>query len=175
MGLSTMTKIPEYCCILFCKFARIQNLDIMDKDYTFYHHTPIQIRFNDVDIMGHVNNSVYQNYFDYARMQYFEEVFGYRMDWYDKALVLAKIEIEYLHPVRMYDSIRVLTKVYALGNKSLRMEQRLVGEQPEDVRCVNRAVLAGFNYIQGQSLELLAIWRESIKDYEKDLHFDRES
>ena len=150
----------------------MQNPGAMDKDYTFYHQTPIQIRFNDVDIMGHVNNSVYQNYFDYARMQYFEKVFGYRMDWYDKALVLVKIEIEYFQPVQMYDSIRVLTKVVHLGNKSLRMEQRLVGEQPEDVRCTNRAVLSGFNYIQGKSLELLDIWRESIKDYEKDLNFD---
>ena len=89
----------------------------MEKEPVFYHQTPIQIRFNDVDIMGHVNNSVYQNYFDYARLQYFEQVFGYRMDWYDKALVLVKIEIEYLKPVEMYEigrascRERVYTKV----------------------------------------------------------------
>ena len=36
----------------------------------FFHETPLQIRFNDVDVMGHVNNSVYQNYFDVARLRY---------------------------------------------------------------------------------------------------------
>ena len=138
----------------------------MEEEPVFYHQTPIQIRFNDVDIMGHVNNSVYQNYFDYARLQYFEQVFGYRMDWYDKALVLVKIEIEYLKPVEMYDRVRVLTRVYHLGNKSLRMEQRLVGEQDEDVRCRNVAVLSGFSYPDGRAIELLDKWRKRIVTYE---------
>ena len=153
----------------------MQSLEVMEKNYTFYHQTPIQIRFNDVDIMGHVNNSVYQNYFDYARLQYFEEVFGYRMDWYGKALVLVKIEIEYIRPVMMYDPVKVLTKVYHLGNKSLRMEQRLVGEQSDDVRCMNRAVLSGFSYPEGQSVELPDIWRQSIQEFEKDVGFDQRS
>jgi len=149
----------------------MQRTDTMGNRYTFYHQTPIQIRFNDVDIMGHVNNSVYQNYFDYARLQYFEEVFGYRMDWYDKALVLVKIEIEYVRPVWMYDPVKVLTRVYHLGNKSLRMEQRLVGSRPDDVRCTNHAVLSGFSYPDGASIELLDIWKARIKDYEKDMDF----
>ena len=41
----------------------------MDQQIQFFHKTPIQIRFNDVDVVGHVNNSVYQNYFDAARMR----------------------------------------------------------------------------------------------------------
>jgi len=135
----------------------------------FFHRTPIQIRFNDVDIMGHVNNSVYQNYFDYARMQYFQRVFGYRVDWYDKALVLVKIEIEYNRPVEMYDPIEVLTKVYHLGNKSLRMEQRLVGSSDDDLRCSNRAVLSGFGYREGAAIELPDSWREGIGAFEEDL------
>ncbi|HKL38135.1 MAG TPA: thioesterase family protein [Bacteroidales bacterium] len=138
----------------------------MEKEPVFYHQTPIQIRFNDVDIMGHVNNSVYQNYFDYARLQYFEQVLGYRMDWYDKALVLVKIEIEYLKPVQMYDQVRVFTRVYHLGNKSLRMEQRLVGEKEDDVRCRNYAVLSGFSYPEGRAVELQEKWRQAIVEYE---------
>ena len=144
----------------------------MEAHGTFFHRTPIQVRFNDVDIMGHVNNSVYQNYFDYARLQYFEQVFGYRMDWYDKALVLVQIEIEYQKPVEMYDRVQVLTKVYQLGNKSLRMEQHLTGSDEKDVRCSNRAVLSGFSYPQGQSIELLEQWRDRILQFESDLSFE---
>ncbi len=141
----------------------------MEQGYTFYHKTPVQVRFNDVDIMGHVNNSVYQNYFDFARMRYFEEVFGSRVDWYDKALVLVKIEIEYQKPVRMYDFIQVLTKVHYLGNKSLQMKQHLVGKSADDVRCSNKAVLAGFSYTEGDSIHLLDEWKEKINRYEQDL------
>jgi len=141
-------------------------------ELTFFHETPLQIRFNDVDVMGHVNNSVYQNYFDVARLRYFEDIFGYRMNWYDNALVLVHIEIDFIKSVEMYDQVKVLTKVYQLGNKSLRMEQRIVGEDNEDVRCVNRAVLSAFNYNEGKATPLLDEWREKIKKYEKDVNFE---
>ena len=141
-------------------------------ELTFFHETPLQIRFNDVDVMGHVNNSVYQNYFDVARLRYFEDIFGYRMNWYDNALVLVHIEIDFIKSVEMYDQVKVLTKIYQLGNKSLRMEQRIVGENPEDVRCFNRAVLSAFNYNEGKAVPLLNEWRAKIKKYEKDISFE---
>ena len=34
--------------------------------------TPIQIRFNDIDILGHVNNVMFGHYCDVARSDYFE-------------------------------------------------------------------------------------------------------
>jgi acyl-CoA thioester hydrolase len=40
------------------------------------HTTPVQIRFNDIDLMGHVYNAKYQEFFDLARIKYFEEVLG---------------------------------------------------------------------------------------------------
>jgi acyl-CoA thioester hydrolase len=124
-----------------------------------------------VDVVGHVNNSVYQNYFDAARMRYFEEVFGYRMDWHDQLLVLVKIEIEYQKPVDMYDSTQVLTKVFRLGNKSLQMIQHLTGPDPKDIRCINRAVLSGYDYRKNEAIPLLNRWRESIETFEKDVDF----
>jgi acyl-CoA thioester hydrolase len=143
----------------------------MQNDYQFYHRTPVQIRFNDVDVMGHVNNSVYQHYFDIARLQYFEQVFGYRLDWHDEVLVLVRIEIDFVKPVFMYDPIQILTKVYGLGNKSLKMEQRLVGEQDDDIRCRSHAVLSGFDYEKGESVPLLDEWRERIGKFEQDVDF----
>ena len=34
-------------------------------------NTPIQLRFNDIDQMGHVNNAVIMEFFDYGKMKYF--------------------------------------------------------------------------------------------------------
>ena len=143
----------------------------MSQEIRFFHQTPIQIRFNDVDVVGHVNNSVYQNYFDAARMRYFEKVFGHRLDWHKQILVLVKIEIEYQKPVNMYDEIKVLTKVHHLGNKSLHMIQHLTGSEPSDVRSINKAVLSGFDYKQNASIPILEEWRDSIRKFEKDLDF----
>ena len=36
----------------------------------FHHVLPLQIRFNDVDKFGHVNNTVYFQFYDTAKTDY---------------------------------------------------------------------------------------------------------
>ena len=40
----------------------------------FHHSLEAQLRFNDVDIFGHINNSVYLQLLDLAKVRYFEEI-----------------------------------------------------------------------------------------------------
>jgi acyl-CoA thioester hydrolase len=56
----------------------------------------IHVRFSDLDILGHVNNSVYLSYFEIARVHYFGELLGTSWDWKTFTVVLVKNEIEYL-------------------------------------------------------------------------------
>lgn len=137
----------------------------------FFHKTPVQIRFNDIDIMAHVNNSVYQNYFDMARMSYFEEVFEQKMQWKVRALVLATIKIDYLNPIFLDEKIVVLSKVYKLGNKSLQMQQEIINEQTNELKAKNDAVLVAFGVQEDQAIQLPEDWREKIINYEKDIQF----
>lgn len=44
--------------------------------HTYFHSTPIQIRFNDIDQLGHATNSVYQQYFDLGKMAYLDQEIG---------------------------------------------------------------------------------------------------
>ncbi len=132
----------------------------------FLHKTPIQIRFNDVDIMAHVNNSVYQNYFDMARLQYFEMIFEQKMNWEEKALVLAKITIEYFNPIFLGEEIMVVSKVYKLGNKSLQMKQEIVNAITKEVKAKNDAVLVAFLSKENEAVELPDDWRNKIIKFE---------
>lgn len=137
----------------------------------FFHKTPVQIRFNDIDIMAHVNNSVYQNYFDMARMRYFEYVFEQKMQWKIRALVLAKITIEYLNPIFIDEEIVVLSKVYKLGNKSLNMQQHIINAHTNELKAINNAVLVAFGVKENGAIPLPEEWREKIIQYEKDINF----
>jgi acyl-CoA thioesterase FadM len=40
----------------------------------FRHCTPLQLRFNDVDVLGHVNNEMYFAYMDLGKMRYFQDM-----------------------------------------------------------------------------------------------------
>lgn len=137
----------------------------------FFHKTPVQIRFNDIDIMAHVNNSVYQNFFDMARMRYFEEVFEQKMQWKVRALVLAKITIDYLNPIFLDEEIVVFSKVYELGNKSLQMQQEIINVQTNELKAKNDAVLVAFGVKQNEAIQLPEDWKGKIIKYEKDIKF----
>jgi acyl-CoA thioester hydrolase len=54
--------------------------------------TPVQIRFADVDKLGHVNNAVYLSYIEVARMDFFKEAGG-KIDWNKKGVIVGRIEI----------------------------------------------------------------------------------
>lgn len=142
-----------------------------NKELSYLHKTPIQIRFNDIDIMAHVNNSVYQNFFDLARLNYFEQVFEQKMNWAEKALVLAKITIEYLNPIFLGEDIVVLSKVYQLGNKSLQMKQEIINVSTNEVKAKNDAILVAFGRKENETILLPDEWRSKITRFEKDLSF----
>lgn len=141
------------------------------KDFDFFHITPVQIRFNDIDIMDHVNNSVYQNYYDLARKSYFEDVFQFEMQWKLRALVLAKITIEYFNPIFLNEKVEVHSKVYKLGNKSLQMLQEIVNPLTGEIKSKNDGVLVAFDVLENKGISIPEDWRSKIKNFEKDIQF----
>ena len=44
------------------------------EEIKFRHTLPIQLRFNDVDKFGHVNNTVYFSFYDLGKTEYFASV-----------------------------------------------------------------------------------------------------
>jgi len=131
------------------------------------HITPIQIRFNDIDIAAHVNNAVYQNYFDLAKMHFFNAVFADIIDWKIKGLVLAHIEIDYYQPTYLEEDIVVESSINAMGTKSFDMTQvvRKKGTKGEDgVKSVSRSVMVAYHYEKAYSFDLPKEWQQKIKD-----------
>lgn len=133
----------------------------------YKHETDIQLRFNDIDMLGHVSNSISQNYFDLARTNYFFSIFSEPIKWKETALVLASIKIDYLKPVFFDEQIAVLTHVYHLGNKSLKMHQKLINKVTREEKAINDAVLVAFDNRMDKATELPAIWKEEIAQFER--------
>ncbi len=50
------------------------NSRIPEAGFPFNHRLELQIRFNDIDMFGHLNNSVYLQFFDLGKMNYFNTV-----------------------------------------------------------------------------------------------------
>lgn len=132
------------------------------------HITPIQIRFNDIDIIGHVNNAVYQNYFDLAKTHFFDHVFGDAIDWKISGLILAHIDIDFFQPVFLNDSIIIETSFTKYGQKSVQMTQ-IIREKnsttDQGIKAVGHSIMVAFDFIENQSIIIPNHWLEAINKH----------
>lgn len=129
----------------------------------FKHKTQVQIRFKDIDMMGHVNNANYITYFELARLTYFEALseVGVKIDWVNEGVILAKIEMEYKQPILLTDKVFVYTWASRMGSKSFDMSCTIVrvidGVEVEAAKGL--AVIVCFNYKTNQTIAVPEIWK----------------
>jgi len=134
----------------------------------FNHQFQIQLRFVDIDAFGHVNNAVFASYYETARVAYFDDVLGLRINWKKNGLILAKNILEYKSPVYLRDTIICKTSVVKLGNKSIEIYNELIrknNNKEELVACAH-GILVCFDYEKNETIEIPADWRELIKQKE---------
>ena len=112
----------------------------------------IYVRFSDIDVMGHVNNAVYLNYFESARMDFFNQLLGKNWDWINNGIILLKNEIEYLRPVVLHDEPLIQLFVEKLGTKSfvLGYELSVNGE----LYTRGSSTLVCFDYTKKMTVEI---------------------
>jgi len=125
----------------------------------------IQVRFSDVDLMGHVNNAVYLNYFETARMHFLNSEIGTKWDWVNKGIVLRKNEVEYLEPVYLTDNVEIEVRPETIGNTSFNLTYILrVGEK---IKCKGESLLVCFDYNNKTSVQVYAEFRKAFERYIK--------
>ncbi len=144
--------------------------DLSHIDLKKYRHVlPIQVRFVDIDKLGHVNNATILSYFETARVAYLNQVIGKENDWFGRGLILAHSEIDYLLPVYMEDEIKSYTRVTHIGSKSFDVENVLVKvkEGKEFFACVATGVLVCMDYNTMQTVEIAEEWKAKLRNYDK--------
>lgn len=143
-------------------------MEIPQPEHPFKHRVPVQIRFNDIDLLGHVNNAVYSQFLDIGKTRYFRRLMGDDgFDYHAISLVIVHIDMDFCAPTFIEDSIEVLTEVTHIGEKSLVVAQRVVASgNDSDVRCISRTVLAGYDPKTRTSAPITEDWRRRISDYE---------
>lgn len=134
----------------------------------FKHSVPVQIRFNDLDLMGNVNNTEYINYFGVGRLHYFNLVFENIIDWKNYGVVLVNINIDYIKPIYLNDSITVYSRTSRIGTKSFEMEQ-LIYNQNNELNAIHKSVLVCYDFFQNISIETPLAWKEKLQKFEKNL------
>ena len=97
------------------------------------HVTPVQLRFNDTDMFGHVNNAVYATWVEIARIAFMRGLTPPSGD-----LILARIELDFLRQILFGQTVEVRTGVARIGRTSVTLDQQVTvdGEPAAQVGSV---------------------------------------
>ncbi len=128
----------------------------------FGHETEIDVRYRDIDTMGHVNNAVYATYFEQARIEYIEDVVG--EEPLAVGAVLADLHVDFERPVEYGETIRVGTRVGELGTSSVPVEHEI--RVDGDVAATAEAAMVTYDRETAEPRPVPDRWRERIRAHE---------
>jgi acyl-CoA thioester hydrolase len=136
----------------------------------YRHHTPVMIRYGDMDTLGHVNNAKYLTYIEQSRLGYFGDLMQWDGSRSGVGLILAKVTVEYKAPLTVADGmVNVWTRTSRIGTKSFDMEHLVIRAKDGLVAAAGFTVMVAYNYAESATVALPDEWRQRISAYEPAL------
>lgn len=127
--------------------------DILENiDYTdFRHATPVQLRFNDVDILGHVNNNAQFALFDLGKTEFYNSLRGVLTDWRRVEAVIVNINATFMQQILFTDPMEVRTRVSKIGEKSFHLQQILRNTGNGEICSFAESVMVSVDFTTKES------------------------
>jgi len=141
--------------------------DQLPSPSSFRHRIDLQLRFNDIDILGHLNNTVYFSFYDTGKAYYLEAVNGGKMNWQRVESVIANVNCSFIAPVFFGENVEICTRCEKMGTKSLTLFQMIVNKDTRQIKSTCRTVMVAFDPSTGKSTPLPERWRRGITLYEQ--------
>lgn len=126
--------------------------------------TIIQSRFGDFDAFNHVNNVSQQQYLDIGRIDFILEHICSDMFCRTTRVILVSVAMDFVSQLTMGAPIEVVTELESVGNKSIKLRQRIVRKEGDgDVVCTtSTSVLVAWDMESQQAVPVLDEWRTRL-------------
>lgn len=132
-----------------------------DSDHMRTHTTEIDVRFRDLDTMGHVNNALYVTYLEEARVDFFRSVFEASLSDVDS--VLASVSIDYLAPIELGDRPVIELTIEDVGRSSITMSYEIVVD--DETVATAETVQVMYDPDTDSSRPIPAEWCDRLQPY----------
>ncbi|WP_322820723.1 thioesterase family protein [Chloroflexus sp.] len=134
-------------------------------EYPF--HYRIEVRFRDLDALGHVNNAVYATYFESARIAYYQRLVGGSLD--RLGIILAELTISYKAPAHFGDELLVGVRVSRIGGKSFTMDYAIARVGDGALIATGQSVLVAYDYAAGRSVPVSDEFRARVAELQGEV------
>ncbi|MDR2293487.1 MAG: acyl-CoA thioesterase [Prevotellaceae bacterium] len=129
------------------------------------HKIQIQIRFSDIDRLGHVNNSIYAQYMDVARLDYLKKTIGKFIKWNEKTIVIVHTDSDFIIPTLIDDIIFVTTEVVKISNRSISINQQIIDDRG-NIKVKSHCIFSTLDVRSNTSFFVPAEWKKCIENFE---------
>jgi acyl-CoA thioester hydrolase len=106
---------------------------------------PIEVRFNDIDGMGHVNNALFLTYLEHCRMRFFTEEAGSKSER-DFPFILAHAALDYKSPLKIGAQPVVKMWTSRIGGKSWDFDYEIKDKKTGVVYATGKTVQVAYDY-----------------------------
>lgn len=114
------------------------------------------IQKEDIDWFNHLNNKRYFDFFEAERSEWFTKIgFPYlKMAERDQAVVIVKLDMDYIKEVRLGERVTVKTFLGKAGTKSFTIEQSMYNEGQEEV-AKSSSIFVMFDLVERKSMPVV--------------------
>ena len=136
--------------------------------YPFYWSTPIQLRFIDIDMLGHLNNNSYFQIYDLGRYDYLVKLLGGEgKEAPQPQAMIVNLNCSFIAQTHFNERIEVFTQIESLGNKSFVMVQQVVDVDTGELKSECESVLVYFDHETGLPARIPDDWRAKVSVFEQ--------
>jgi acyl-CoA thioester hydrolase len=135
-------------------------------DLTFTFRTPIEVRFRDIDALGHVNNAVYLTYFEMARSAYLQALSGRTFEAREFGIVIAEARCRYRSPAFYGERLIAEVATSSIRSRSFELRYRLISEKDGRLVADGMTVQVAFDQAAGRAVALPARFHEAMERFE---------
>jgi acyl-CoA thioester hydrolase len=131
---------------------------------------PIQVRFSDIDAMGIVHNATYFQYFEQARLLFFQELVGKKWDWEHQGVIVARNEADYIQPTFLNEDVYVEVFCYSIGTTSFCLGYKLISKNGTEthLKAKGQSVIVCYNHETKAKQAIYDNWRDLLYKYRGD-------
>lgn len=125
--------------------------------------TEIQLRFRDLDPMGHVNNAVYLTYCELARTQFYMK-HAFKRSLHDIDFILAHADIDYVSAAEWGDRVEVSVWPSKIGESSFTLSYEIREKTSNRLLATSSSVLVSYDYDKKRTKPIPAEFRRMLEE-----------
>ncbi|HWE41533.1 MAG TPA: thioesterase family protein [Gemmatimonadaceae bacterium] len=129
---------------------------------------PLATRYSDYDTKGHVNNAVYLTYFEWSRVQAWQQVAAAAgiaaADIADPPLIVAEARVKYVSPANIGVPLAIEIGVKEVRTKGFSFSYRVVAPEENDrLVAEGETVQVAYDYRAGRTMPISPEMRKALE------------